>query len=81
MSAAPDVATLPGTVLDVRLVEGPRGVAVVVEGRLVAVPPAQDAAEALRALADAASGAAWTHDRSALEELRDPASPLYREAP
>lgn len=68
--------------LDVRLVGGPAGLEVRVEGRLVAaLRPVDDAAVALRALADAASGAAWTHGRSALEELLDPASPLYIEAP
>ncbi len=68
--------------LDVRLVGGPGGIEVPVEGRrVVALPSTGDAADALRALADAASGLAWTHGRTALEELLDPGSPLYMEAP
>lgn len=67
--------------LDVRLVVCRDGaVRVSVDGRPVALDATSDHAEALLALARAASGIAWTERRTPGEVLADPASALYSRA-
>lgn len=65
-------------VVDVRLVVQRDGrVRVVLEGRRVALPPADAPSGALAALARALDGAAWTSGRHELAEAQDAASGLY----